>query len=284
MSITLSEPQKTYKNQFHHRKDSGELDVFEAARYFSASNEIYAFNNGAVSAHQCWRGGRISLDMPMINRISIPSETTEKPKKDKKYKHPISPGGKLARILNSLFSPNNSRKKKSNPNPNFNSTTQSVKDESESPVWGKQRSSSISHFPSAKNIDYSKSVYSSSSISGFRTPPVYAPTPTNANKDHKPQVVTVKSIASQNEVYDEKRNRSESIWLNEEFKFNNGFSEEIEFGKLNEVDDGGDSDSSSDLFELKSHDLGYSSSGLPVYETTHLDKIKRGTRVSDNPF
>ncbi|KAM7464440.1 hypothetical protein LguiA_032561 [Lonicera macranthoides] len=283
MSITLSEPQKTYKNQFHHRKDSGELDVFEAARYFSGSNEIYAFNKSAVSAHQCRTGRRISLDLPMINRISIPSQTTEKPKKEK-YKHPISPGGKLTRILNSLFSPKNYRKKKSNPNPNFNSTTQSVKDESESPVWGKKRRSSISHFPSARNIDYSKSVYSSSITSGFQTPPVYAPTRTNAYKDHKPQAVTVKSIASQNEVYDEKRNRSESVWLNEEFKFNNGFEEEIEFGKLNEVDDGGGSDSSSDLFELKSHDLGYCSSDLPVYETTHLDKIKRGTRVSDNPF
>uniref|UniRef100_A0A803QQ28 Uncharacterized protein n=1 Tax=Cannabis sativa TaxID=3483 RepID=A0A803QQ28_CANSA len=35
------------------------------------------------------------------------------------------------------------------------------------------------------------------------------------------------------------------------------------------------SDSSSDLFELQNYDLGCYSSGLPVYETTNMDTIKR---------
>jgi hypothetical protein len=43
------------------------------------------------------------------------------------------------------------------------------------------------------------------------------------------------------------------------------------------VDDGTESDSSSDLFELQNYDLaGTYSNGLPVYETTRMDSIKRG--------
>ena len=46
-------------------------------------------------------------------------------------------------------------------------------------------------------------------------------------------------------------------------------------------DDGADSDSSSDLFELQNYDLGCYSSGLPVYETTNMDSIKRGPPISN---
>lgn len=50
---------------------------------------------------------------------------------------------------------------------------------------------------------------------------------------------------------------------------------------VNEIDDGADSDSSSDLFELQNFDLGGCySSGLPVYETTHMDSIKRGAPIT----
>ncbi|KAL9325097.1 hypothetical protein ACSQ67_005742 [Phaseolus vulgaris] len=54
--------------------------------------------------------------------------------------------------------------------------------------------------------------------------------------------------------------------------------------KFNEVDDGAESDSSSDLFELQNYDLGYYSSGLPVYETTNMDSIKRGAPISNGPL
>jgi hypothetical protein len=54
-------------------------------------------------------------------------------------------------------------------------------------------------------------------------------------------------------------------------------SEEKECRKFDEVDDGTESDSSSDLFELQNYDLaGTYSNGLPVYETTRMDSIKRG--------
>lgn len=50
---------------------------------------------------------------------------------------------------------------------------------------------------------------------------------------------------------------------------------------VNEIDDGADSDSSSDLFELQNFDLGGCySSGLPVYETTHMDSIKRSAPIT----
>ncbi|CBI27318.3 unnamed protein product, partial [Vitis vinifera] len=46
MSVAaLSEADKIYKKSFHRRNDSGELDVFEAARYFSGGNEIIGRRN-----------------------------------------------------------------------------------------------------------------------------------------------------------------------------------------------------------------------------------------------
>lgn len=78
-------------------------------------------------------------------------------------------------------------------------------------------------------------------------------------------------------------------FLSEKCKiFGNGFldqeinqSSERNFRNfINEMDDGADSDSSSDLFELQNYDLGGYSSGLPVYETTHMDSIKRGAPIT----
>ena len=43
--------------------------------------------------------------------------------------------------------------------------------------------------------------------------------------------------------------------------------EKDQFVKFSEVDDGGESNSSSNLFELQNYDLGYCSSGLPVFDS-----------------
>ncbi|XP_031247281.1 protein BIG GRAIN 1-like E [Pistacia vera] len=326
MSITLSDTDKIYKKSFHHRNDSGELDVFEAARYFSGYNEGSGYHCGTFSQkilkeeRQAWRAGRISLDVPMM-RESLPQNPVcyqkqshhgiEKQIKEKKYKQPSSPGGRLASFLNSLFNQSSSKKKKSK------SSTQSMKDEEESPGGRRKRRSSISHFRSSSTTD-SKSLYSSSS-SGFRTPPPYAHTPTKSYKDlrsysdHKHVVSlstkhngqALKSTALQNEVMEDKKINTDLPWLDEKLKFNNNAysdkyknsgnhaekdriwvdhrysSEEKEFKKLNEIDDGADSDSSSDLFELQNYDLGIYSNGLPVYETTHMDSIRRGAPISN---
>ncbi|XP_065860606.1 protein BIG GRAIN 1-like E [Euphorbia lathyris] len=311
MSITgLSENTgKLYKKSIHHRNDSDELDVFEAARYY---HEAAGYNSGATCTQNVlreehkypWRGGRMSLDIPMRNPIPQQSHIVEKQiLKEKKCKQPSSPGGRLASFLNSLFNQTSSKKKKSK------SATQSMRDEDESPGGRRKRRSSISHFRSSSSTTDTKSLYSSSS-SGFRTPPPNANTPTKNYRDFKSysdnkQVISVPkhSTTCQKELLDDNRNKNLS-WLDEKNKFSEGFpekpknhgnrciendrtwvnqyqSEEKEFKKFKEVDDGAESDSSSDLFELQNCDLGIYSSGLPVYETTHMDSIKRGTPISN---
>ncbi|KAL4360879.1 hypothetical protein GQ457_04G010710 [Hibiscus cannabinus] len=306
MSITgLSDPDRMLKS-FHRRNDSGELDVFEAARYFSGYNDTATYNCATFSHRM---RGRVSLDVPMTMRNPLPQQAhvVEKQIKDKKCKQPSSPGGRLASFLNSLFNQTGLKKKKSK------SATQSVKHEEESPGGRRKRRSSISHFRSSSTAD-TKSFYSSSS-SGFRTPPPYAHTPTKSHKefrsysDHK-QVLSLSknSIGPTKPTAEDKRNTSaaDKSWLDEKLKFNNGHSEKHkdlsthhqekgrnigdrypsdkkEIRKFNETetDDGADSDSSSDLFELQNYDLGIYSSGLPVYETTHIDTIKRGAPISN---
>ncbi|KAJ9187368.1 hypothetical protein P3X46_002831 [Hevea brasiliensis] len=312
MSITgLSETSKLSKKSFHCRNDSDELDVFEASRYFSGYNEVVGYNGATYTQkvmredhRHPWRGGRMSLDVPMRNPLPQQSLTVEKQiLKEKKCKQPNSPGGRLASFLNSLFNQTSSKKKKSK------SATQSMKDEDESPSGRRKMRSSISHFRSSSTSD------TKSLCSGFGTPPPYGHTPTKSRKDfrsysdHK-QVLSlskhnenVKAITIHNEVLHEKRNTDLS-WLDEKLKYSDGFSDKTkslghqylekdrkwvdqypperkEFRKFDEVDDGAESDSSSDLFELQNYDLGIYSSGLPVYETTHMDSIKRGAPISN---
>lgn len=50
---------------------------------------------------------------------------------------------------------------------------------------------------------------------------------------------------------------------------------------IDDIDDGGETDSSSDLFELQIYDLDYYSNGLPVYESTDIDSIKRRNSISN---
>lgn len=322
MSITAElVPQvqeKNYKKSLHQirHNDSGELDVFEAARYFSGASEISGSN---FTQQKIMRsGGRISLDISMMSsstsRSSIPAQTPhhrhhlhvlEKATKEnnnnkKKYKQPNSPGGRLASFLNSLFSSQiSSKKKKSSKS---SSSTQSVKAENESPSGRRKRRSSISHFPSVSTMnsnssDSKSSIYSSSS-SGFRTPPPYskstAPKRNSSYKDlrsysdHKPVVMSTNLSKNSGHV---KFTTSTNGFSSSSEKFktsgnglldhNTPLEERDQYIKfINEVDniddDGADSDSSSDLFELPNYDL----SGLPVYETTHMDSIKRGVPIT----
>ncbi|KAK8655799.1 hypothetical protein V6N13_108365 [Hibiscus sabdariffa] len=251
--------------------------------------------------------GRASLDVPMTMRNPLPQQAhvVEKQIKDKKYKQPSSLGGRFASLLNYFFHQTGSKKKKSK------STTQSMKGEEESPGGRRRRRSSISHLRSSSMTD-TKSFYSSSS-SGFRTPPPYANTPTKSYKefrsysDHKQvsslpknNIGPTKPTALQNAVIDDKRNTNTTDYS----WFNNGYSEkhknisvrnqekgrnysnrypsdDKETRKFNETNDGAESDSSSDLFELQNYDLSTYTSGLPVYETTHMDTINRGAPISN---
>lgn len=289
--IGNSDSNKNYRKQSHRRNDSGELDVFEAARYFSASTEVSGGHNGFTytqksvreERQQGWRsGGRISLDFPMRNSIASQTQVMEKQVKEKKkYKQPSSPGGRLASFLNSLFHqiPNKKKKSKST------TTTQSVKDEDESPGGGRRkRRSSISHFRSgSNNTEYSKSIYSSSMSSGFRTPPTKFYKDLRSYSDHKHVVPSLPKYDDKfkltNGCGDKFKNLAGAGVSEKERKWADRYpSEERELGKFS---DGGESDSSSDLFELENCDLGYYPSGLPVYETTHMDNIKRGAPISN---
>lgn len=301
--ISLSEQEKMSKKSFHQRNDSGELDVFEAARYFSGGNEVLGGNLTQKSMKelqhtrlQASGGGRMSLDLPSM-RNSVPSKVlshattmTEKPIKEKKYKQPSSPGGKLASFLNSLFNQTSSKKKKKS-----KSTTQSIKDEDESPCGRRKRRSSISHFTigNSNSTSDSKSIYSTSSTttSGLRTPPPFGynlATKTCEDlsnySDHKPVLTSLtKPITGLDEKFKFRdgyleKHKNLGIWAD---KCQTDHQEKENFKRFNEEDEGGDSDSSSDLFELSNFDLGYySSGGLPVYETTRMDSIKRGAPIS----
>jgi len=278
------------KKSFHRRNDSGELDVFEASRYFSGYNEVIGYTNSSTFTQKIMREerngykGRISLDMPM--RSLLPQQfhggIDQKQMKEKKHnKQPSSPGGRLASFLNSLFNQSTSKKKKSK------SSSQSMKDEDESPGGRRRRRSSISHFRSSSTAD-SRSIYSLNS--GFRTPP-YVNTPTKGCRefktllsDQKNEVSLKKSSTTlQNELcWDDKKKRDSNLKQFVEKKYYE--EEKSEVRKFNEVDDGAESDSSSDLFELQNYELSHYSSGLPVYETTNMDNIKRGSTISNVPL
>lgn len=243
--------------------------------------------------------------------------------KDKKHKQPSSPGGKLAHFLNLLFNQTSSKKKKSSSK--SLSTTLSMKDEDESPSGRRKRRSSISHFRSTSSATDAKSIYSSSS-SGFRTPPPYnLNTPIKCYKDfksfsdHKQVLANLSKYSINNDQNgvsskpriigrgnDERSEKGSNLdRVDEKIKFRNGFLEKEKPKDFNhahqekkkreiiknlikeEVDDGGESDSSSDLFELQiDYGFGFCSSGLPVYETTHMDSIKRSsnTAITNGPI
>ncbi|OVA11000.1 hypothetical protein BVC80_1745g11 [Macleaya cordata] len=324
MSISgVSDLDRLYKKTAHRRKDSGELDVFEATMYFYGGTQVGGLDGGATTStttlpqktrtireelRQVPGGRRMSLDLNMRNINPIPplqSQRAEKQIKEKKYKQPMSPGGRLASFLNSLFNQKSSKKKKS----------QSVKDhhhEEETNTEGMRRRSSVSHFGSLWTSD-SKSLRSSSS-SGFRTPP-HAKNPTKAHKDLRRNSTDIRHVSSlsnnnrkvinraitmassEDEALEiEKRKNMDLAWLDEKLKLIDGLSENKKrmsscnglFKKdkiwVDDEDDGAESDSSSDLFELQNYDLGLYSSGLPVYETTHIESIKRGPPISSGPF
>lgn len=277
-------PEKMLKKSFHRKNDSGELDVFEAAKYFSGANETHT--NSSTTLQQKDRqnskpSGRFSLDMPMRKAIqNMESENTQT--KEKNHKQPSSPAGRLANFLNSLFNQASLKKKKPK------SSSKSVKDDEESPGWRRKRRSSISNFQLQSSDFQPKD-------SGFRTPPVYSQTPKNSYKDfrsysdHKeispfsfkrynnlnPYATSIKGKEFKGRIEE----RSVETEWGDRYS-----SEEKEFRKFSEADDCCDSDSSSDLFDLPNCDLDlYSSSGLPVYESTNIESLNRNPPISRGP-
>lgn len=257
-----------FNKPLHRRKDSSELDVFEAARYFSGYNEL---NYTAAAAYRedhgsRTRGGRMSLDLPIrTNVIPLhppPPYTAEKPTiKEKKHRQqPSSPGGRLANFLNSIFNQSTSKKKKKSKNP--------IKSEDlHHDIGGRKRRSSLSTLIDSK---------SSSNISGFRTPPA---APNCAIETPYKSYKEIRNFLDQKHRQTNSKNLGNGNF-NQKQKFEESFHEIIDVDE----DQGAESDSSSDLFELRIYDFDcYSSTGLPVYETTNIQSIHRSSsQISSN--
>ncbi|WOG88891.1 hypothetical protein DCAR_0208126 [Daucus carota subsp. sativus] len=304
MSITAGQPLVQEKSQqiSYNRShtNSGELDVFDAAAYFSGANcrTNYSYSKSSddmngesftVQQKMMRSGKRMSLDIPMMNDklSSIPSPTRyQKSKKcEKKYKQPNSPGGKLASFLNSLLNQVSSKKKLYH--------TQSMKVNHDHEIERRKRRSSISYFRNLNTVSSSTSdssdsksstFFSSSSTTKFKTPP-HAHSPIeNSSKDiksHSDHCSNIDIHVKPSCSSDKNINASEktkNFWSHDEKKFkfkapSNEFSLEKcsnfvngilgdktdhsgdSTNFINDEDDGADSDSSSDLFELQNFDL-----------------------------
>lgn len=252
----------TSKNSSHRRNDSGELVVFEAARYFSGADENPGHHSSsAVFPHNLKREGRaaarMSLDIPAIDSHNLPTIQKQYVMREKKkYKQPSSPGGRLASFLNSIFNQTNSKKKKKS------KTSSDDVDDHDHAL--DRRRSSTSHF----RITDSNSTFPAS-----ETPPFLAKTPTKSSyKDSKGYSDGQKAISLSKNC--------ENIAVNNG-SFRNPTTkwtaDDEDQGKFGHVDEGEDSDSSSDLFDLPNLDL--YSSGLPVYGTTNMGRIRIGAPI-----
>ncbi|XP_071735564.1 uncharacterized protein [Rutidosis leptorrhynchoides] len=302
-------PLQEHKKLFHRRNGSGEFHTF--AGYFETTNSAFTHKNYMKEGV-----GRLSLDIPnnrsrnsiplhdmiMENRNPIPLQTAiimdHNPmliKNEKKHKQPSSPGGKLAHFLNSLFNQTSSKKSKSK----SITTTQSTKNEDESPSgWRRKRRSSISLFRSGNG---NTNIVSDTKSTLSKTPPTcqisQVPLKSSSYKDYNtPSDITKLST---NENQNKNGNFKIKTGLFKKSSSENGLLEKSKICDVKHdehhqkydatmaikelkrfiLDDDGDSDSSSDLFELTTCDLGYNSSGLPVFETTHIDSIKRGAPI-----
>ncbi|KAK1268968.1 hypothetical protein QJS04_geneDACA005304 [Acorus gramineus] len=242
-TMTLKGSTNLYNKLSHRRRDSDELDVFEAARYFSGGLDIFITPSTSHKAK--------TLENPL--RSPLPTSKSQgvvdKQLKENKSKQPASPGGRLARMLNSLFNQTASSSKKKSKS-NTTTTTHSKKDES--------------------------LVERRSSISGSCTAPTYSKTYHSCYKKCSGEVLDDKK--AMHVSWFKTNYGDQGLHLKEERR-------KVRQVRTNvEVDDGGDSDSSSDLFELKNYDLGGFSSGLPVYGTTHMEGIKRGKGTSHGAY
>ncbi|KAJ0981946.1 hypothetical protein J5N97_010201 [Dioscorea zingiberensis] len=234
-SSATSTPSSLISTMARRRKDSDEIDVFEAARYFSGGTDsnakairsVVGAHGGKREERYAWRPLRKSLDMPIRQTISQPPPNYEKRiiNEKKSSKQPSSPGGRLASFLNSLFSQVTSKVK--------HKSSSLRKDDCEEINHGERRRRRNS------TSQYSPSQRASTSTKVYKV----------INDEKKP--------------------------------LGNGVMEKKEVLKMiSREDDGGESDSSSDLFELKNYELSdhhvISTTDLPVYGATNMKAIKRG--------
>ncbi|KZV44374.1 hypothetical protein F511_18070 [Dorcoceras hygrometricum] len=292
------------RNPFQWRNHSGELDVFEAARYFSGCINENLSNVYAAKYDQYFTRNStgMSLGMPKRSSSIPPDHSLEKQimKENKKYKQPSSPGARLASCLNSLFNQKSLKKKKK---PRSGGKINELEDENPGGGLRRKRRSSLVHFPvtNAASISGPDWRSSSSSVSNSGFTIRRANTPTKSCKHLVIKSEFLRPGAAKNEQKNAKPS-SDYAWIDERFSFRNGIAEKtstngsgFEFSghgerfpttwgfldsssegrEISKDDHGADSDSSSDLFDLPNYGSNFCSrTGLPVYETTRLDLIR----------
>ncbi|CAL9092298.1 unnamed protein product [Musa textilis] len=217
----------------HRQGDSDEIEVFEATRYFSGGSgtcEGLGVQGSTREERVSWGAGRRSLG---TLRAILPhrSRKADDQCKEKKNKQPSSPGGKLASFLNSFFKQTISRKKSQFKDRRF-----------EEMHTGRRRSSvSCSQTARSNELDYSYS-----KPSGHQIKPA--------------------DFSSQREAWCERAKSTdgypENKWVINGVANGQG-KEEL---SMPTEEDGGGSESGSDLFELNSfHLLSDPFTDLPVY-------------------
>ncbi|KAL7091220.1 hypothetical protein ACP275_12G092100 [Erythranthe tilingii] len=266
----------------NNNNNSGEIDVFEAARYFSGGADQNPINTVVPPPPPPQRvlACRISLEMPknpysnLTAAAAMDDGGDQKRQEKKKYKQPSSPGGKLAGFLNSLF--NQTTSKKTTNKKLMKKTSMPVKSGSSNNDLEveRKRRSSISHFRITTTSDSSKKSTYANTITATpmkSSPGVSAPSRIINGVDYQKRTISDNNIISyMNNTGFGFSDRSSTI-------MNRKFSDD------DDDEDGAESDSSSDLFDLPNHDLDFcsaSSGNLPVYGTTHMDRIRISAPIS----
>ncbi|RRT61765.1 hypothetical protein B296_00043924 [Ensete ventricosum] len=224
----------------HRQGDSDEIEVFEATRYFSGgigTCEGLGLQRSTREERGSRRAGRRSLD---TLRAILPhrSRKADDQCKEKKNKQPSSPGGKLASFLNSFFKQTISRKRSQFKDRRFEEMLHT----------GRRRSSvSCSQTVRSNELDYSNS-----KPSGHQMKPAH--------------------FSSQKEAWYERAKSMNGYPANKWMINGAANGQDKEELSMPTEEDGGGSESSSDLFELNSFDLG---SDLPVYGSPDSDTYSR---------
>ncbi|KAI4373346.1 hypothetical protein MLD38_011479 [Melastoma candidum] len=293
---------------YHRRRNnSGELDVFEATRYFSGFSDVVLVSadpkvqadvvmNPTVGysasgtdkdqdRQQRQRTARRSLDVPMTRAHVTPNGTLARSgrsqalSKEKSPRTPSSPGGKIVSFLNSLFSQSASSERGKKKKVKKTSASRSLKDQDQiSPGgWQRRRRSSTSHIPTPSVVAESKSLLGKSRA---------APSFFDANSDSR----MIRACTIVDAPRSDTRNLSDHRQAAISVSIGNRAREEFAKWKVSCVekegkdlrtmavaadpcedeDDCNDSDMSSDLFEL------------PVYDSTRIDSIRRSSMSTDS--
>ncbi|XP_074309620.1 uncharacterized protein LOC141644078 [Silene latifolia] len=251
-TTTISE----YKKPLHRRDNSGELDVFEAARYFSGYND----NNNVLvgdDEENAIKKGKQGKLRPRGASLDMPSFKQSHQYYYKEYHQNYT----LARL------------------------DQHHQNQPQQPPPQQQQQQQRQQI-----MKENKKFKQPSSPGGFQTPKITpytinsTPTKTYQNvksfQDYKQVLATLSKYKIQEKELAKISKDAKVIRGDDYYYTNNNRRNYEEIKKINEdkMDDYEDveSDASSDLFELQIDDeFTFCSSGLPVYESTHMENIKQ---------